>query len=614
MRMAILLLALFVALATPSWAQQRPNILWLTFEDAGPELGCYGEPHAQTPRMDALAAEGVRFDHAYANAAVCAPARTTIITGMYAPSYGAHSMRTRVALQPPVAPFTIWLRQAGYYCTNNSKTDYQFEPPAEAWDQNDRRAHWRNRPSPETPFFAVFNFTESHESGIQRQYELRQENPANRIVAADRVDLPPFYPDTPTTREAWAAYLDTIALVDRRVGEVLDQLEEDGLADNTIVFVFGDHGAGLPRSKRESSRSGHRVPLLVRWPGQISPGTVSQELVSFVDLAPTVLGLAGVAIPDHMQGAPFLGPRRRPTAPQVWGFEDRRDERSDVSRSVFGPRFHYIRNYEPWRPYYQRIGYRDTKVMMLEILRLRAAGELTGPAAHRWDAPTKPAEELYDMTADPHEVVNLVGDPAFTDELERLRALEARLMIEHADLGLVPEALLSDWVERPRPPATLERLREAKLLSSQGPSAVPALVVATSDDEAAIRAVACEGLGVVAARADDAAAARLSAALADPASIVRVTAADALLRLDRDADRALAEIERGLSDPNGLVRMRAAQSIAPLGERARPLLPVIRAEAELERNTGNLAGEGWVLERTNPYVGRLLQDALASLE
>ena len=611
--LAAAILAAGVAATATAADAARPNILWLTYEDAGPELGCFGVAAAQTPRMDGFAAEGVRFTRAYANAAVCAPARATLITGMYAPSFAAHPMRTRVALQPPVAPFTAWLREAGYFCTNNNKTDYQFEPPAGAWDENSEQAHWRNRPTPETPFFAVFNFHESHESGIQRQYERRMKDPAAKIVDAAAVELPPYYPDTPTTREAWAAYLDTLALVDRHVGEMLDQLEADGLADNTVVFIFGDHGAGLPRSKRESSRSGHRVGLLARGPGVLGAGSVSERLVSFVDLGPTMLSLAGMEVPAHMQGTPFLGEREGAAREFVWGFEDRRDERSDTSRSVFGPRFHYIRNYEPWKPYYQKIGYRDTKVMMKEILRLRERGELTGYPAERWATATKPAEEFYDMQADPHEIRNLAGDPEFAGEIERLRAIEARQMIETGDLGLVPEALLSDWVEHPRPAEAFGRLREVKLLAGRGSEAAAELLAAAGDGEAAIRAIAFEGLGAVGA-AEKTATESLGTGLADPEAIVRVYAAEALVRLGSTSEAPPPAIGQGLTDANGLVRLRAAQTLELLGERARPLLETIRAEAGRERNAPPVKGEGWALERKNDYVGRLLKESLAELE
>ena len=333
---------------------RRPNILWISFEDTNPFYGCYGDPVARTPNVDALAASGGRWPNAFSTAGVCAPARSAVITGMYPVSIGTHHMRTthplRHALDAPtpysaviphyVKCFTEYLRAAGYYCTNNSKTDYQFDSPRTAWDELGDTAHWRNRPDPAQPFFAVFNPTVTHESGMW------PENCPNPTFDPAAIRLPPYFPDTPKVRAAMARMYTNIETADRRMGELLAQLEEDGLADNTIVFHWSDHGP-LPRGKRWPYDSGIRIPMIVRWPGGLKPGSVSDRLVSTIDLGPTVLSLAGVPIPAHLQGRAFLGPAEAPPREYVYASRDRYDESYDYVRAVRDRRFKYIRNGRP---------------------------------------------------------------------------------------------------------------------------------------------------------------------------------------------------------------------------------------------------------------------------
>ena len=315
---------------------KRPNILWISIEDINPRFGCYGDLVARTPNIDRLAAQGMRFPYAFSTAGVCAPSRSAIITGMYQTSIGTHHMRTThtnevmpglptpYSAVPPhyVKTFTEYLRAAGYYCTNNHKTDYQFTPPLTAWDECREGAHWRHRPEG-MPFFSVFNPTLTHES---RMWE---EGAPPLITDPDEVSVPPYLPDNRRVREAIARHYDTLERADARVGEILAELEEDGLADDTIVFLWSDHGAGLPRGKRWLYDAGIRVPLIVRWPGYLEPGSVSDQLVSLVDLGPTVLSVAGLDVPPHMQGQPFLGPDKRPRE-YVYAARDRHDEAYDM--------------------------------------------------------------------------------------------------------------------------------------------------------------------------------------------------------------------------------------------------------------------------------------------
>jgi len=433
--------------ATP--VARQPNILWISCEDTSPDLGCYGDAYARTPNLDRLAAQGCRFTRAFAVAGVCAPSRSAIITGMYPTSIGTHHMRCKGVPPPYVKCFPEHLRAAGYFCTNNSKTDYNFDAPLTAWDENGPRAHWRNRP-PGQPFFAVFNITVTHESQIRAP-----DDQFCRVTAAlsarQRHDpaqavLPSYYPDTPVVRRDWARYYDLVTAMDHRAGELLRELEEAGLTDETVVLFWSDHGRGLPRAKRWLYDSGIHVPLIVRWPGRIEPGSVDGRLVSLIDLAPTVLSIAGVPIPEHMQGVPFLGPAARQRE-YVFAARDRMDETYDIIRAVRDTRYKYLRNFRPGRPYAQYIDYMEKMPTMQEMRRLNKEGRLVGPQ-RLFFLPEKPPEELYDTDDDPHEVRNLAGIPEHQQALERMRAALDRWMKETGDLGLIPEDELN---ERARP-------------------------------------------------------------------------------------------------------------------------------------------------------------------
>ena len=371
----------------PMARDPRPNILWISFEDTNPFYGCYGDRVARTPNVDRLAAGGCRWPHAFSTAGVCAPARSAVITGMYPTSIGTHHMRTshtnEVAPELPtpysaavphyVKCFTEYLRAAGYYCTNNVKTDYQFDPPRTAWDELSNEAHWRGRPHQEQPFFAVFNPTRTHESGMW------PEKTPEVTFDPDAIELPPYFPDTPRVREAMARMYTNIEHNDGVMGQLLDQLEEDGLADNTIVFHWSDHGP-LPRGKRWPYDSGIHIPMIARWPGGLEPGSVSERLVSTVDLGPTVLSLAGVTIPGHMQGQAFLGDQEAPPRRYVYASRDRHDEAYDMVRAVRDRRYKYMRHFRPDLPYLLWIPYRNAHPILQEMWRLHVEGRLEGPS------------------------------------------------------------------------------------------------------------------------------------------------------------------------------------------------------------------------------------------
>ena len=437
---------------SPPQTTTAPNILWISVEDMSPRLAAFGDTTAQTPNLDRFASQGVRYTNAYSVSGVCAPSRAALITGMYPTSIGAQHMRTLSrtaaiaqvtdpealaipvyeAVPPPeVKCFTEYLRAAGYYCTNNVKTDYQFRPPFTAWDESSITANWRNRPEGK-PFFSVINITTTHES----QVWVRGGTPL--LIDPAAVELPPYYPDTPVVRRDVARHYNNIQLMDAEVGLILKQLEADGLADSTIVFFFSDHGDGLPRAKRWLYDSGIRVPLMVRYPDGREAGSVRDELVSFVDFAPTVLSLAGVEIPPHMQGQSFLDKQEVRERDYVYAAKDRMDPALDTARAVRDKRFKYIKNYRPEKPFVQFIPYRDQMGLMQELLEGHEKGTLNS-AQSLWFRPTKPVEELYDTANDPHELNNLANDPGFQDILLELRQAHERWAEETGDLGLIPE-------------------------------------------------------------------------------------------------------------------------------------------------------------------------------
>jgi uncharacterized sulfatase len=463
----------------------RPNILWVTCEDISPDLGCYGDAYARTPNLDRLAREGVRFAHAFSIAGVCAPSRSALITGMYPTTIGTHHMRCKAVPPPYVRCFTEYLRAAGYYCTNNVKTDYNFDAPVTAWDECSRKAHWRNR-APGQPFFAVFNFTVTHESQIRTTDERFAQHTA-RLKPGQRHDpaqavLPPYYPDTPVVRRDWARYYDLISAMDLQVADLLRQLEEDGLAGSTIVFFYSDHGRGLPRAKRWIYDSGLHVPLIIRWPDGRDAGAVRDDLVSFVDFGPTVLSLAGVEIPSYIQGRAFLGEQAAEPRDYIFAARDRMDETYDIIRAVRDKRYKYLRNFKPGRPYAQYIDYMEQMPTMQELRRLNKAGKLVGPQ-RLFFRPEKPDEELYDLTVDPHEIDNLARCSEHRDVLKRMRSVLDEWMSETNDLGLISEEVLK---ERMRPGGEWATTAEPVIEAAAGGSGLTAVSIDCETEGASI--------------------------------------------------------------------------------------------------------------------------------
>lgn len=434
--------------------QKRPNILWISTEDMSPHLGCYGDKLAQTPNIDWLSAQGIRFTNVFTTAAISAPCRAGIITGMYQTSIGCMHMRTtsyrrsadnpvEFTAVPPhyVKAFTEYMRASGYYCTNNSKTDYQFakDPvPASIWDECSTRAHYRNRPDKSQPFFAVFNYTGTHES--------QNWKTDNVMTDPSKIKVPPYYPDTEIIRRNLAKMYDNIARLDSVVGVLLRDLEKEGELENTIIFFWGDHGDGLPRAKRWLYDSGLNIPLIIKFPDGYKAGTVDKRLISSIDFGPTVLSLAGIPVPAHMQGIPFLGKQTGPERKYVYAARDRVDESYDMIRSVRTKKYLYIRNYYPNEPFPIWIPYLSSMPIWKEMLRLDAEGKLTGPQK-AWMAYSRPPEELYDVKADPFQIKNLAEDPRMKSVLAEMRKKHEEWTIETGDMGHMnePEMINRMW-------------------------------------------------------------------------------------------------------------------------------------------------------------------------
>lgn len=451
-------------------ARDQPNFLWLTWEDTTVTLRCFGDQRAYTPNIDRVAREGVRFVNVYTHSPVCAPSRSGIITGVYPTSIGSHNMRCAAVPPPFVRTFPEFLRERGYYCTNNVKTDYNFvqhpelrgteDYPRDAWDECSRGAHWRNRP-PGTPFFSVFNFMDTHESRIRSQEEgflkALDNLPREARQKPETVRVPAFHPDTPPVRKDWVRHYETVSLVDQQIGNILRQLEEDGLWDETIIWLWSDHGPGMPRMKRWVYDGGIHIPLIIRVPPKYrqlvypknprawQPGGVNSELIAAVDFAPTMLSILGIEPPPWMQGQPFLGRYRAPARQHVFAARDRMDETYDLIRAVRDKRYKYIRNFLPHLPYAQEILYAEETPSLQEMRRLHAAASLP-PAVNRFFLPTKPVEELYDTHSDPDELHNLAGDPRYQPTLRRMRQELYRWMEETGDVGLIPEPLLDEMM------------------------------------------------------------------------------------------------------------------------------------------------------------------------
>jgi N-sulfoglucosamine sulfohydrolase len=457
---------------------KRPNVLWLIAEDFGVELGCYGTKEVWTPNLDKLAADGMRFTRAYTTAPVCSPSRSAFMTGMYQTTIGAHNHRSHrddgYKLPAGVRLLTDWLRDAGYFTANlrqlppefgfkgAGKNDWNFTYEGRPWDSDnwdDLKAH--------QPFYAQINFKETHRAFVSP----RRADP-NKVV------IPPYYPDHSITREDWAKYLDAATELDEKIGRVLRRLEADGLADNTVIVFFGDNGQAHVRGKQFVYESGLHIPLLIRWPKNFpapknfKPGTVSDQLVLSIDLTATTLGVAGATKPPKMEGRVLFGETAEAPRPYAFGARDRCDETVFRLRTVRDKQYRYIRNFTPDRPFLQPNDYKKRQYPVWTLLpELAAQGKLTA-AQSALVAPSMPAEELYDLDADPYEINNLVNSakPEYNTALKRLRAALDKWIDETKDQGRVlepPALAAAKGVTRPGSSPNAEAIRPAQAVKPE---------------------------------------------------------------------------------------------------------------------------------------------------
>jgi arylsulfatase A-like enzyme len=533
-------------------AADRPNILWITSEDnAAHWLGCYGNAEASTPRLDALAAGGLMFTHAYANGPVCAVARSTILNGAYAVTQGTQHMRSRHPIPPDFVAHATHLRRLGYYCTNNSKTDYNFRGnDAALWDDCSGKAHYRKRPDGK-PFFAIFNLMITHESQLfpksvadNRKLGIIPETP--RLDPA-KLTVPPHLPDLPEVRNDIAIYHDCMSAMDHQVGALLDELAAAGLAEDTIVFYYSDHGGAMARGKRYLQDTGTRVPLIIHIPEKwrhlspFQPGSKVDEPVSFVDLAPTLLSLCGQPTPAAMQGRAFLGGHRRAPAPDdmVLLYADRFDELEGMRRGLTDGRWRYIRCFSPQLPGAPYSVYPLGQPSWRAWREAAQNGRLSALHSAMWRTP-QPVEMLFDTSSDPWEIDNLAGNAAHAGRLAAMRARLRATMAATRDTSLVPEPM---WPALAGDKTIHEYVRSAAFdlettldlafaASSSDPANLPAFIKALGSKDPVLRYWAATGCLILAKDAAPAIDA-LTKCMEDADQLVRIVAAEALIAAGR---------------------------------------------------------------------------------
>ena len=593
---SFLVLQLYLLKSSLTASVERPSILWITAEDMSPVLGCYDHIDAITPNIDKLALESIKFKNAFASAPVCSPSRSCLIQGALPPSMGTQHMRSGFSLPESFIGFPALLRKNGYFTTNNVKTDYNSgnyqQIIEESWNENSTTAHWRKRSEEKMPFFSVFNLMTSHQSRSmvwsheKFKNEIQSKLREDQIHHPHKIKIPPYYPDTPIVRKTVARFHDCVTAMDREVGEILEQLKEDGLAENTIVFFFSDHGSGMPRHKRALLDSGMHVPLLVRFPQKwkhlapLQPGEKSQELVSFVDFGPTVLDLTDTSIPSHMQGKPFLGTNTSTKRKYVYGHRDRVDEVRDFARSVRDEKYLYIRNYMPHLGYNQPTAWPDIGEIRHEFYKFAKSGKMT-PAQSHFAGPRRPIEELYDCENDPLNLSNLANSSKHQKILKKMRNEHLRYSLDIRDWGYIPEyeawemsKATSGWkVGKSNKVAWSKIIDAAELV---GRAKESKFVTNLKAEDKTIRYWATIGLGAYKKKLSSDSLSALKEALQDSSASVRIEAANALIRNGHE-EAAIAVLIKELEHKNLIVVTHAARTIELLGNRAKKALPAMEA-------------------------------------
>ena len=591
-----LLLALLGAatLHAKSPAPERPNFLVITYEDiSANRFGPNDKTgFADTPAVDRLAREGVNYTKYFGIAAVCAPNRSCWISGVHPNSLGSQNMRSDAGPLDEVVTYPELLRKAGYFTSNNAKTDYNFAVPKGAWNVLSAKAHWRGRKDPTQPFLSVFNVEATHQGCVQSAPAYAKNGgslPADQQVDRSKVTVPPWLPDTPETREAIGRTWDNVNFADHRVEELLKQLEEDGLLDSTWVIFMSDHGdGGYPRAKTYMYDSGLHSGLVVRPPGgkpvegMPKPGSTDDSLVSFADYPSTVLHLAGITHPSWHQGRPLIGKDVPPAPEAVTAARDRINGRYDCVRAVRTGKFKYIRNYQPWKPLYQEVPGFESAPAMLALRAAMKSGTLPA-AAKPFSAPTRPPEELYDITIDPDELHNLAADPAHAKDLDVMRAHLANRYKTQGDLGFLPEGMLdkmgkASGSRRGLLKASYDTLAAEKWAGfdqiGKTPNSEIAAALASGDPVAQYHA--CIAIGNRGSLPQGIKAPAMEKLLASDYGDLAAAAAWALIKTGKDRSAADAALTRVVKEGTWQERLNALNLIDYLGPLAEPLLPLVR--------------------------------------
>ena len=578
---------------------EKPNILLLIAEDISPMLGCYGDDFATTPSLDNLASDGIVFTKALTTAPICAPSRSTLATGLYATSLGTQHLRSEVPFPGILKTLPELMRKAGYFTAIRGKTDYNFNPDGlwELWDQT--YTPWRKREKGQ-PFFSYMNIGPSHEGSVsttENYTNLTKELTIDLRHDPRGVTVPPYFPDTPEIRRILANYYDVITTLDQNIGYVLDSLEQDGLKDETIVIFIADHGLGLPRYKRWLYKTGLHVPMIVNAPEKYrhlipdyKKGVKNDSLVSFIDMVPTILNLAGTDIPEYMEGKPIFGSNATTEREYAFGARDRADDMFEMSRAVTDGKYFYVRNFMPHYAFIQP-GYifSDSKDIFRELRRAYHIGALDEEQLKLWQ--TKEVEELYDWEIDPFETHNLAKDPAFSEIKNKLKSRLHEWMIETRDLGLLAEAeymirsSASSPYEYARTSGSFKVEEILKAAEMVGMADQPQLIENLHHEESGVRYWGVIGLmqfNAIGKEVTDA----LVKLLNDESPGVQIAAAEALCKYGQSL-QAIETLGRWALDDRPWVALQAARSVQLVGEQARPLIPVMYEVLEK-----NIAGPG----------------------
>jgi len=615
-----LLFSLIYTAGNSQAVPERPNILWISAEDISPAWGCYGDEQASTPNIDTLASDGYIFTNAFSNAPICAPARATLITGMYATSTGTQNLRSAIPMPANLKILPQLLSEQGYYTSNNAKTDYNF--PAEGkWNDLGNKAHWRNNKG-NKPFFSVFNFGITHE-GHANRYDPEDTKTVSSKHDPDKMLVPSYFPNNDAFRKIMAHQYDLISVFDQEVGSLVEQLKEDGLFDNTIIFVFSDHGYGLPRYKRWLYDSGLRVPLVLHVPEKyrdlvtdLSKGEVN-KMVAFVDFAPTVLNLSNIDIPKIMHGKPFLGANAK-SKDYIFGYRDRADDVFDVSRSVFDGRYLYIRNYLPHRPYIQNaLIFNRGKLTYDELFRLKKAGQISEESLKMFNP--KPIEELYDLQNDPNELDNLIE---VTEHLRITMALRNRLrkhIISSRDTGFMAEGEMMhaagagsvyEMAQNENRYAIVKILEAAELVGTIENLEEVGLFLNSSDPS--IRFWALNAIdayeGDISGQKEN-----LLKALKDPSIPNSGLAAEILIKRFDNSNKAIQALEKLLlTTQNEVALLHIGVNVRNIGKKAEPLISAIQTKLFPE-----ISGDVWGRYKNWSYpmfIGMALDQTLTNCE